>query len=1183
MADGNFRTITRPLALTDILIGADPAVADLAAAGGRDTLANIFLRNLRAFPTDLTTAQRAAIRNALSIESGGTGWNIGAAAPSGGSDGMFYLRTGATNPGIYYRAGGSWSLVLSIEPGTDEDEVNRLIDAAQRVLLDAQPSADTLSKLILHTNTGELFITERGIVAGTPARATFGTYTQSNYLGVSGVDNWPGAVVGNWYFNRNSFRPRVLTDLDPTAAVRLSWGDVTFGLVIPPPTPNYLGEFADDDAAQTAPGAVVGSLYFKTSQTPEFPDGELRRVATVIPAVAPQTVYNLDRVATAKDIGRLREADSEIRSELQTTLQSLADEGTQRAQGDDFQSVMVSTISSYNGTLDSQRGSPHPLILSIGADISGTRGGSAVNWAENDILFFAPLSDAAEFLFNLGVTAEEPVTARSLAWQTLPITSGTAIPNVGSGTTTAVAFGSGRSFGSGITPDESTNRIELDPGEYIIDVALNPIRTSGSGDAMFRIHALDTETPAVIQDAILTGSGHGMLVFGLEETRTITIRVNEASQDGGNPVFTTGGGRITITRVADASEATGGSAIGDNSLLPVKARANTEQHKREWRERFASANISAGTTLPALSTANDGDVRIITQSVTSGLSFVDITDPSETVTSARSGDVIMVLTLRTRGWIRVGNIIQGGPPIDALRERIELLEPLTIDLNRVIDGATWANALAADAQFAYSQNLTNAGVSRLITNNNFDPATDLTTANFATSGGSVLWSTARTVPADRAILVRVRKGLDSIQFRTDIDAKREVLWGYQFRATDTNWDYYYAGNSGSGDTAVAVQRRSAVFHTAFLGELGGRALAQVEALIDVLSARIANLDRNISIDPDYWLRDTAVSPAPRTLIVHVPGDALPAGTTHLEFDINSVRATARAEVEASGAYSFTIASTGVANISRLAGSTGTVEINFYDAANGGNNLGHVRDLIRLVREAPAAGPEGIPDAPAKDATEDKRYELEVPTASASTPRWVEAAAGAGAARQSILRAVGPQTSSSGVTSLQLPANYATYEYFEWITGATSNVATSIQIRTDWLAAQQDGDNPKIGVLDAEEAGSRNWFSWTPSTRTLAIGGQSTGSGQQTARINYARLFDPAGAKGDKGDKGDQGDVTVTQMNTAIAAAINSSRANAFTTQDETKLDSLPTFTRYANEAAVPANVPSGTIGWFPEA
>ena len=55
------------------------------------------------------------------------------------------------------------------------------------------------------------------------------------------------------------------------------------------------------------------------------------------------------------------------------------------------------------------------------------------------------------------------------------------------------------------------------------------------------------------------------------------------------------------------------------------------------------------------------------------------------------------------------------------------------------------------------------------------------------------------------------------------------------------------------------------------------------------------------------------------------------------------------------------------------------------------------------------------------------------------------------------------------------------------------------------------------------------------------------------------------------------------MNTAIAAAINGSRANAFTVADETKLDSLPTFTRYANEAAVPANVPSGTIAWFPEA
>ena len=58
-------------------------------------------------PTDLVTCI---------AEMAGADWTTGSAAPSGGSDGDWYLRTGSTSPGIYYRASGSWGLVMA--PGT---------------------------------------------------------------------------------------------------------------------------------------------------------------------------------------------------------------------------------------------------------------------------------------------------------------------------------------------------------------------------------------------------------------------------------------------------------------------------------------------------------------------------------------------------------------------------------------------------------------------------------------------------------------------------------------------------------------------------------------------------------------------------------------------------------------------------------------------------------------------------------------------------------------------------------------------------------------------------------------------------------------------------------------------------------------------------------------------------------
>ena len=519
-------------------------------------------------------------------------------------------------------------IATKVAPSSAQDRISAaelrsvLVDMVEslfsRIILDVGPTDNTLDKIIIHTDTHEAFLTEPRIVAGTPATAVFGAFAQANYLGVESVDDWPGAVVGNWYLNSGSFRPRVLTDLDPTAGVRLSWGDVTFGVVIPS-NPKYLGEFPSDDAAEHAPNAAVGDLYFNTTSTTENPDGQLRVVRSITPAVAPQTVYDLDRLSTAKDIRRLIEADTELREGLQAVRQSLIGEGVTRARGDDLQSVMVNTEGSYNGTLDSQLGSDQPLMLTIGADITGTRHAETFNWSENDVLYFAPLSDSPEFLFNTG--------------------------------------------------------------------------GSGGGNANF------------IAEEVLTTTYYD------------TVLTAQASRN--RPLF------IWVTAAISGSR--GGSSYS-------------------W-------------------------------------------DPQD--------------------------ILYVQPNSDTPIELFNL-------------GAT---------------------------------------------------------PDD----IRL------------VDQRR-----------------------ADGDAALA--------------------------------ARIENLDRNLSFDPPYFVRDTAASPPARTFIVHVPPSSQPAGTTHVGLVIQGTNASTRVEVSAAGAYTFTIPSAGVGNISRVQSSTATVRVSFYDQSSGGNELGHDDDVIRLLANAPSELP-----------------------------------------------------------------------------------------------------------------------------------------------------------------------------------------------------------------------------------
>ena len=120
--------------------------------------------------------------------------------------------------------------------------------------------------------------------------------------------------------------------------------------------------------------------------------------------------------------------------------------------------------------------------------------------------------------------------------------------------------------------------------------------------------------------------------------------------------------------------------------------------------------------------------------------------------------------------------------------------------------------------------------------------------------------------------------------------------------------------------------------------------------------------------------------------------------------------------------------------------------------------------------------------------------------------------GVGPAKERVLQPEVDQTAAAGVTSLVLPADYADFEFLE-LTVFDPNPAAQvgdrvtdfIRVKTDWLETQTDANAPKLAVLDSDEAGSRQWLTWTPSTRTLDRAVQ--GSNSARIRISAARLYD----------------------------------------------------------------------------
>ena len=287
--------------------------------------------------------------------------------------------------------------------------------------------------------------------------------------------------------------------------------------------------------------------------------------------------------------------------------------------------------------------------------------------------------------------------------------------------------------------------------------------------------------------------------------------------------------------------------------------------------------------------------------------------------------------------------------------------------------------------------------------------------------------------------------------------------------------------------------------------------AEVTARTDAdtaLGTRVDNLARGFSIDPDYFLREVITiqeatnNEKPRTFVLHVHPDDFPAGATHLEFLIQGLAPAARAELVANQtAYDFTFTTARIRTILQNPGTVARVDVRYYDAANGGTQLGHIIDGLRVVDEIPSgftptkanlydAVKEVFHPATNSVSADDANNELDITV---------------GVVREHVVLAEARITVASGQDALVFPADYATYENYEIVVGANGNIISVLRGKTSILALAEDADALTVGVHDVDEAGSQQWLTWTPSTRTWGHGFQN--SNDSNIKFKAARLYD----------------------------------------------------------------------------
>ena len=244
---------------------------------------------------------------------------------------------------------------------------------------------------------------------------------------------------------------------------------------------------------------------------------------------------------------------------------------------------------------------------------------------------------------------------------------------------------------------------------------------------------------------------------------------------------------------------------------------------------------------------------MILANVADGLLFVDITDARTEVTSALSGDVMIVLTLVNKVWVWVGNLLRReDDDTDELARaailvntaRIEIVEQKTSDVDLLVDSTVWSNAPAQEVQATVIP--ATSPLHGQILDRSFDPAN---------LPNDQVWASAVTTTAvNDIVLMRLRSGLDNLRYRYTVGGEPEPIYEHsQLPNSDDTWIYFNLAQFAANLDVVLQKRRDAT-HGVWKGELGGKALEQVAAVEGPAITQLQSLTSELRVhNHDDWV------------------------------------------------------------------------------------------------------------------------------------------------------------------------------------------------------------------------------------------------------------------------------------------------------------------------------------------
>ena len=370
----------------------------------------------------------------------GSAWYFGDVPPldTVGNDGDIYLRTDTAQ--VYQKVRGSYQLRYTIRAGLSTEQAAQLaavittatanersivmltqrVEALeneggtggtpviQRVLVNVPASISTVDKFVFQNERP--FITDHTRESHTTANptGTFIEFAHVNYINDLSADPPVGSyTVGRFYFNRVSYRIRVLTDIDPiTPGVQLGWEDATLQEVTGQPG-EYRGHYPSDDEALRHI-VRVGDVYYEDSSR-----NSLRIATEFTPGTGdPIDIYKLLRLMDSSDQEKIqaRLDQIKVREDLEAYDIEL---------GDQFRVVDVSSHADYVAQLDIQKDpnegdrSARKLLMRVRRIIAGVYQGLAdtqpqpYSWQSGDMLVVPPLRDSVERVNSVRIPVPE--------------------------------------------------------------------------------------------------------------------------------------------------------------------------------------------------------------------------------------------------------------------------------------------------------------------------------------------------------------------------------------------------------------------------------------------------------------------------------------------------------------------------------------------------------------------------------------------------------------------------------------------------------------------------------------------------------------------------------------------------------------------------------------------------------